>query len=782
MKHTFYRYIFILTLLCSTFYAEAASTHYEGKNVSSFVINLSNVPSDSYFDDNALLSRLKTKVSNPFSHIDFDEDLKVMAKEYDKVTPIFSTINDELTITLDIWIKPTIRRILWKGNGNIVSNKLRTKLDIEDRSSFDHATFIKAFHNIKEYYIKKGYFEVKTHYTVTFVASDKNEIDLEITIEEGRCGRIEDISLKGFSKKEESDTLNLIVTQDYSFFTSWLTGNGLYREEVLEQDKLAITSYLHNRGYPNAAVDITIRESEKTNRILVDITAEKGKRYAFKGVSLEGNTLFSDSVVRSTLGLYKGMWYSPEKIHNGIRALTELYGKRGYVDAYASFTPQLDHATSSYLVKFTIHEGEQYRVGMIKIFGNTATTSRVILHESLLVPGDVFNIQKMRGTEERLQNIGYFKNVNVYTVKSEDGDAEPHLRDVNIEVEETGTGSFTFSFGVSTLEKVFGGVGFTERNFNYKGIPDLYDEGFSALRGDGEFLRLNLDVGKKHRSYMLSWAKPYFNDTPWIVGFDVDKSNSRQRSQYYDLDSLGFNVHATYPFNAYLKLRLNYRLRDLTVTHLSSAASTLLRNEALNNGVLSAFGTALMYDSTDSPRKPRKGFRSELAGEYAGIGGDFSFVRLGYVNSYYTPLSSRGVLKYRADVHFLTPSGSTTSDTLPLGERLFLGGETSVRGFRGYAIGPKYSNGDPRGGVTSALLSMEYAHTLTDRIDGFVFYDAGDVSLQQYHISKMKISYGFGFRVELFKGIPLTFGWGFPVNSADRSEQKKFFMSMGTQF
>ncbi len=107
---------------------------------------------------------------------------------------------------------------------------------------------------------------------------------------------------------------------------------------------------------------------------------------------------------------------------------------------------------------FNIEEGQQYRVGLIKVIGNCSTETWIILHETLLIPGEIFNIDKLELTEERLMNIGYFKNVNVYAVKSGGPDSlGANYRDVQIEVEETTTGRIGAFLGYSTVESLFAG-------------------------------------------------------------------------------------------------------------------------------------------------------------------------------------------------------------------------------------------------------------------------------------------------------------------------------------
>jgi outer membrane protein insertion porin family len=77
---------------------------------------------------------------------------------------------------------------------------------------------------------------------------------------------------------------------------------------------------------------------------------------------------------------------------------------------------------------------------------------------------------------------------------------------------------------------------------------------------------------------------------------------------------------------------------------------------------------------------------------------------------------------------------------------------------------------------------MEYLHNITERLDGFVFWDGGDVTLKKYRIHSMKIAYGFGLRIEVLKNMPLIMGVGYPVNADSKTEVKRFFISLGGRF
>lgn len=829
----------IFFIFIATLGAVSASSQYENQPIERLEVVIESRGNDTCdLVPGMITSRITTREGSFFSQNDFDGDLKILARDFDLVEPELQSVNGKMYIVLKIWTKPQIRCIRWHGNTHVLTPELRKELGIKSLSTFDRLAFNKAFNKLKAFYIKQGFFEAELSYDIS-VDSECNEVDIDIKICEGRAGHIKNIIFCGFTNCEESELLDLIITKEYNFLFSWYSGEGTYHEEAVQQDQFVILNYLQNEGYADARVQIDIQET-CNNKINVYITADRGEIYQVGAINFEGNTLFSDCQIENEFTFSEGSPYSPEEIRKTVANITDLYGRKGYIDANVDIEPSLDPECRIYSIKLTIEEGQQYRVGMIKVLGNCITQTGIILHESLLIPGEIFNIDKLKLTEQKLSNVGYFETVNVYAVKSEGpcGLGE-NYRDVHIEVKETSTGHFGAFFGYSTAENVFGGLNITERNFNFEGLGQIWERGFGALRGGGEYAHGTVQVGLKSRKYILSWAKPFFRDTQWTVGFDLERNTNRYISDGYEINSTALILHATYKINSFLSFGWHYRIKNSdvdvsqhTIGNGNSASSSSENNSSSSHkkskkkskhknskkesvqtgseansdskqltpeqikgqeqldrdarlaGLISASGISLIYDSTDHPMTPRKGFRSKIELEYAGIGGDHTFFSLGYLNSYFIPLDKKSVFKTRADFRFILPFGNTKPTTVPLDERFFLGGDAMVRGYRSYRLGPLYAGSDdPRGGVSEQYYSLEVTRRLHAKLEAFAFCDGGFLSLHRFRISKPYISAGAGARIRIIDSMPsVTLGYGIPLNVKKSSQEKRFFISLGGQF
>lgn len=812
--HKFIR-LSLFVILTSLSTLNALAPQFEEMRVGRIEIQISGKPDDSKEQlATTIRNRLKTKQGESFSQAAFDADLKMLVQDYDRIEPLVEIHEGKIEIKLNIWPNPTIRHIRWEGNERMRTSKLKSELGIAEGSVYDRQKFNEAFHNLKAFYVKKGFFEAELDYSVAH-DDNTNSVVINICIREGRAGKIKDIVFSNFTEEEQKCILQMMVTKRYNFFLSWLMGTGIYNDDMILHDKFQILNYIQNQGYADAKVDLEVFEAKQDDRIVISVTVDRGRRYYFDDITIEGNTIYSDEELMRCIPIRKGAPYSPEKLIDSVQVITNYYGRNGYIDAFANYIPKLDDNGCSYKITMHVEEGDQYRVGLIKVIGNHCTQTKVILHETLLVPGEVFNLEKLKITERRLCNIGYFNNVNVYAVKSTEDSVLPGCyRDVHIEVEEGSTGNLGASVGFSTAEDIFASISVTECNFNIKGLQCFSENGLCGLRGGGEFAHLALSLGAKSSKYALSWTKPYFMDTPWSVGFDIDRSMKCYVSDDYSIKSVGLALHGTYECNAFMRVGAHYRIRysyndiDLNCScpvdengnkaHKDCNVPTLqsIKETEAADGMISALGYTWQYNTTNHPICPTQGLRSTAQFEVVGLGGDAHFFSFAYLNCWYYNLWNKLIFKARGDFRFIQPMSGQRIERIPLEERFFLGGDNLVRGYHAYRLGPVFDEkntqtdqavpdyDDPKGGISMQLFSFELSKPILGCGDAFVFFDSGALSSRKWSFGRFYSSYGLGARLQVFGNgsPPLMVGYGWPLNPKNDSQVKQFFITVGGKF
>jgi outer membrane protein insertion porin family len=775
---------------------------YDDKKVSHIEIVIDS-PGESGVDPTPILSRMKTQEGDNFSQLIFDSDLKALSEEYDQVEPNITLQNGKVNIEIHVSPRPVIHEIEWSGNKHFKTSTLQEELEIKPNTIFNRQAFNKAFNKVREYYFKKGYFESQLSYSLQPIAGT-NEVNILIEVQEGNPGYIKEIVFNGFSKDEKKAIEEQMYLKKYNFVLSWFSGTGVYRDEALEQDRMTVLNYLHNEGYADAKVDIKHYEDPSSGKLIIEINADKGQLYRFGAIRYEGNQLISTSDLEKRSIAIQGAPFSPEKMRETSQAIKDFYGQKGYIDTSVQFEATLKEDEPIFDVDYSIDEGQQYKIGLIHIFGNHTTKTNVILRESLLVPGETFDSRKLKATQQRLEGVGYFKSVNVYAVRNPDDAAMgDNYRDVYIEVEETSTGNVSLFMGFSSVDDVFGGLDLTERNFSIAGVGKALTGKPSELRGGGEYFHVRGTVGKKQNNILLSWMNPYVNDTLWRLGVELSQTFSSDLQQNVNVKTYGGSVYTNYPLSQFWTAGMRQRLRHsydhLTLHPWDSSPEAQTSVEAQRNlvdqrGLISAFSGNVSYDSTDNPYKPRRGWRSYAETEVAGIGGQYQFFKASYINSLYFSLWKKGTFKLRADFKYLIPFGKTDREHVPYSERFFLGGDNTVRGYKPFLLGPLIHLRDytgtnratdtPKGGLSSSLLSLEYNQEIIRMLDVFAFFDVGSVDFDSFAMNHIRPTTGVGVRIDIGNRSPIMVGWGIPLVKKDRHNHKwqKVFFSMGGQF
>jgi outer membrane protein insertion porin family len=183
---------------------------------------------------------------------------------------------------------------------------------------------------------------------------------------------------------------------------------------------------------------------------------------------------------------------------------------------------------------------------------------------------------------------------------------------------------------------------------------------------------------------------------------------------------------------------VNYSLEQVKVKDLNplyNDLSVIGRNPFLQDSLLigqggrrtiSKISPSWVFNTVDQPIFPSSGTRYTLSFDLAGIGGNTNFVNPRAEGIWYFPLNRRTSIGFRAAAEYIQPYGST--QYLPIYERLYLGGEYSIRGFDIRTVGPRDpETGIVLGGNKSLLFNAEYLINIAGPVRLVLFADAGQV-------------------------------------------------------
>lgn len=720
----------------------------------------------------AVLAKIKTRVGQEYIQSVISDDLKRLYN-----TGYFSDVRVDrqeyeggLKVIFLIEEKPVIDKITFSKLQYFAPKVILRKLKTQEGKFLDNKSLKDDENMIKDLYTKKGLtlIEVQTETTEDEVT---HKVSVHFIIREGYRVRIHRINVLGNDKYKDKQIIKIIKTRAKTLFAS-----GYLSQETFDEDIERILSFYEQNGFIDATADYVIKDLPK-GLIDINIQVNEGKQYMVGHIVMGGNSVLAESEILAAMEkIRQGKVFSREKLSVDIARIRALYFDRGYIFADVKDTTSLDQATGLVDIKLDIAEGGLAYVDKIKIQGNTRTRDIVIRRELRISPGERFDGEKLKRSKERLNNLGYFEDVGFDIEDTDQNDR----KDLVVQVKEAKTGSFSFGGGFSTVDKVIGFIEVEQKNFDFANWP--------TFTGGGQNLKLRAETGSTRNNLLLSFTEPWLFDYPVSAGFDVFRT-ARDRQQdigyAYSEKRVGGNIRLGKEFSEYLSGRLAFRREAVTIQDLESNVSAdLLAEEGTNT--VSAVGTSLIWDSTDSAFNPTKGSVVHGDVDVAGgfLAGDKDFYRMQVMSSYYVPLKFKSVLEFRGRAGFVNAYGD--SEKVPIFERFFVGGARSIRGYDERAVGPLDSNTqDPIGGESLLVGNIEYTIPLIDFVKLAAFFDVGNVwaKTEDFASGDLKSGTGVGLRVKTPIG-PINLDYGYPLNDqpGQQGRSGKFYFSVSRGF
>ena len=467
-----------------------------------------------------------------------------------------------------------------------------------------------------------------------------------------------------------------------------------------------------------------------------------------------------------------------DQLKDDVVAITDMYGSKGY--AFASVSPIIKPDVSKRLVDvtFDISEGDQIFINRINITGNVKTRDKVIRRELPFDEGDIYNTTSLKQTYERLRNLNFFEDVQI--IPERKGKDKVNL-DVN--VKEKSTGSFSIGGGYSTIDRLVGIGEITQNNF----------------LGLGEMVKFKGEFGARRQNFVLSFLEPWLLNRPVSLRLDLFKEE-RYYTGYAER-SLGASVSLGRRFWDYWGITGSYSWADETYFDVIDSINTdpfFLQSEQFKT--TGKIGLNFYRDSRDNYLDPRRGSNNSIYAEYAGtaLGGDNAFYKVIGDSTWYFPFYFDTDFSLHGRIGY---ANGLQGRPLPLDERFFVGGMGTVRGLDWGTAGPRFPVtkpdrvtgaastvsllGDPKGGNKEVVFNAEYTFPLFNavKLRGVVFSDAGHAYDEGEGINLSKLSYtaGAGVRWASPMGL-IRLEYGFVLNRKEDQRAGKWEFSMGSMF
>lgn len=727
-------------------------------------------------------NNLQVRPGEPYDQAKIDMSIRSLYR-----TNLFEFIEIKLdrpsatTVVVTFFVRPRFRieQIVFTGNKDISSSRLRKEMASEPEQFLDELAIKQDTDKIKEYYLKKGYSDVKIDYEVVRDRV-RGTARVRVTVDEGKKVKIADIEFEGNAHFKDGKLRKEMKTKKWWWF-SFLTGGGKLNEEEFAKDLDKVRVLYKNAGF----LDITIEEKDikfeypKPGKLVIKIPLTEGQRYTVGKIDIVGNTIFTDDELRPFLQMRSGMVFSPETFDKDTEALTNYYGSRGYLDTFVRAERVANLDTRAIDINYNVRESEKFYLESINIQGNTKTKSVVIVRELALAPGDVFDLVRMKTSEARLDNTRFFEEKSVSL--SPEPTNIPGRRNLRVSLVEGRTGNLTFGAGFSTLEQATLFAELTQGNF------DLFNHR-SVFQGDGQKFRLRFQIGSQSNQVVLSFEEPWLFEQRLAFGFEAFRTETDYDSTTFNEMRTGFEVYLRRRLFELVEGQLSYRYEIVDIFDVDPRASNIIKSEA-GERTVSKVGVSLLRDTRDNLLHASRGSRVQVLTEFAGgiFGGETDYFKLELRTSKYwrTFDTFEQVFFILARTGSIIPYGD--SETVPFFDRFFLGGPNTLRGFEYREVGPKDENSstrEPIGGNTYGFFSTEYVFKFADAFRFAFFYDAGFVNSDDldFNPKDYNDNYGLGVRLNVL-GSPMRLDYGIPLTTDDfNDEGGQFNFSFGSRF
>ena len=730
-----------------------------------FLINSIAVAGNTRIDSGAVMRQVKSQPGDRYAPELLRVDLKNIFQMgyFEDVQILVADTEKGKDVTFQLKEKAVIGQVIVSGAKELEEKEVKEVVSISPNTIINTKEVQASVENIRKLYKDKGFYRTNVAAKLDHATPDK--VNVTFDIEEGIKMYIKDIRFvgnKAFTAKE----LRKEMSTSEKGLLSWFTESGKLKRDLLEQDRSRVGALYHNSGYIEAKISEPVI-TEEGDWLYVTFDVQEGDRYRVGTIEIEGDIVGDKNELFSLVELSKEKFFSRKILREDVLRLTDRYAESGY--AFVEVDPKLskNEADKRMDMSLKIAKGHLIHINRINIKGNTRTRDKVIRREMQVQEGGLLDASAVRKSNERLQRLGFFEEVNV----TPEPTVQEDIMDVVVDIKEKATGTFSVGAGYSSVDNLMFMGEITENNF----------------LGKGQRLSLQANLSSSSSRYNFSFTEPRLNDTKLLFGYDL--YNWSREYDDYTKDSTGGALRFAYPVWNKWNLGWGYGYDDTTMSDvlLTNVSQTILDSMLIEKTSFVRVG--LSKDTRNKLTDASKGWITNYSIKQAGgpLGGDSAFTKYEAVSSWYYPLKWDTIFHVKGAIGYLAEN---EEGKLPVYEKFYLGGLNTIRGFESSKVSPLELNPD---GVTYSRIggekmwygNLEWIFPIVKDIGlkGLVFFDMGNVytDSQTWDFADLRYSTGFGFRWLSPMG-PLRLEWGYNLDPKEGEDQGVWDFSIGGAF
>jgi outer membrane protein insertion porin family len=674
-------------------------------------------------------------------------------------------------VTLQVTERPMVAAIEWRGLHSLNGKTVQDSAKLHEGQPLNPQRVMDAERLVRDNLAKKGIQLVSIDTSLVALPNAADGYRLVFDVREGNRLTVADVQFRGNEHFSSEELVGAMKTKPEGF---WWFRSGRFDREGFETDlRQSLPEFYADRGYIDFAVlhdTLEVDPATGKARLLVDVS--EGPQYRLGEFDIQGASHFPHEELErlfveqhhSVLGLpvggtterMAGQVFDRGALDAAAKQIQQMYRNEGYL--YAQVEPVVERVPAAGAAQPTVHatiavsERQPFYVRHIAFEGNTTTHEQVLRDRMWLVPGDVYDEQRLVQSYQAISGLGFFESPmptpDIHPVP------DSGVVDITFHVKEKQTGNINFG-------TVIGG-GYAGRGGGVSGFlgyqqPNLFGQGKNAS--------LRVEYGYGRSTLEASYTDPALGGSRTSGTFSVFRTGDRfittnngRRLRTGASVQFGFPVPGALRTRAYV----GYTLSKTTYTAFEDPCVGFTQNVfCLPAATASTLSLSLVRDTKNHPLFPTQGTRQSLTVAQTGgpIGGNGNFQKVLAEAEWWVPAGQLGTgarpIRFALGMNVRGGSVFGNVNRFPF-ERFYVGGVQQgepLLGYQEFTVGPRGYSPECHTSLTTnclgdsfVTLSAEYAVRLNDMLSLHVFGDAGNVfnNVAEFNPTRMFRGAGVG--------------------------------------
>ena len=633
----------------------------------------------------AALTHIPFNVGDNLNEFRVSQSIKALYKSGHFSDVVVS--RDANTVIYRVRERATISAITFDGNKDLKEEQLTESLDGSDirvGETLDMTVISGIEVGLEDFYHSVGKYNADVKANVTHLP--RNRVNIDFVFKEGDAAAIEQINIVGNEKFSDAELLERI---ELTYDSPWwdFMAQDRYQKQTLQGDMETIQSYYLDRGYLQYKVDSTqVSMTPDKEAVYITLNVTEGEIYTVSEVDFIGDMAGFEKTIRAITPIKTDTLYNGALVTYSEELVSKFLGRYGYAYPKVVTIPEIDEENKTVKLVLSVDPGKRVYVNRINFKGNHVTAEHVLRREMRQMEGAWLSNNLVEGSKAWLQRLPYMETVEFETNQLP---GEDDLVDIDFEVKEQPSGSFTAGIGYGSQTQLSLNAGVQQNNF----------------LGTGNRLGFSINTSSYSKSANVSYTDPYFTVDGVSLGgnifyqeFDAGNANLVE----YNNKTYGVGLTLGFPINEYVRLSFGLGYKSNGITRLETYEQIQKFYELYSDpndpdGGLSFesfdVNAAISRSTLNRGTFPTDGSQQSLSYKMTTPNSDVNYFKINLDTKWYFPLTrdQRWTVLAKFQLGYGNGYGSIDGNdqVLPFWENFRAGGSGTLRGFESNIVGPR---------------------------------------------------------------------------------------------